>query len=89
MDLMPIRSVEEMEESRMDTSAPEGAGGDSGYRGGEQKCYLCASFEEPSRCEKGVNGGEVDPEGSCGQFEAAGDDETEGDYDGADEDEIA
>lgn len=54
---------------------PESGTGESGYRGGEVRCFNCAHFEDPSDCAKGVNGGTVDPDGSCDQFSMAQDGE--------------
>lgn len=54
------------------SAAPEisGAADDAGYRDGEQRCYNCASYEEPSTCRLGVNGGTVEAEANCSRYSA-------------------
>lgn len=84
MDLMPMRPLDDAAGEARPEPVAEGASPGE-YRGPDMKCYLCESFEDPGRCAKGVNGGEVDPEGSCGQFSAATEDDEAGDYVGDEE----
>ncbi len=61
---------------------PQGDPAQAHYRTPDARCYNCENFQDPSTCTKGVNGGQVEPEGGCDLFEMVDDD---GDDQGGDQ----